>query len=131
MIFVEKNPHFTERIDIKHIESVVCVKPKLDNPRVIRQDGAFLLFGINGNKSKCADLPQDWIFSRFTVKAKEKEKILQQLASIGISKAKLFPEIDRVSQFIKNDYGLDEVKFESNVQDYKSRSIDLMFKMDT
>jgi hypothetical protein len=123
-----EKPHFTERIDVKHIESVVCVKPKLDNPRVIRQDGAFLLFGINGNKSQCAELPQDWIFNRFTVKAKEKEKILRQLASIGISKAKLFPEIDMVSQFIKNDYGLNEIKFESNVKDYKSSAMDLMFK---
>jgi hypothetical protein len=123
-----EKPHFTERINTKHIESVVCVKPKLDNPRVIRQDGAFLLFGINSNKSQCATFPQDWIFSRFTVKAKEKEKILRQLASIGISKAKLFPEIDMVSQFIKNDYGLNEIKFESNVKDYKSSSIDLMFK---
>lgn len=114
-----EKPHFTERINVNHIDSVVCVKPKLDNPRVIRQDGAFLLFGIDGKKSKCASLPQQWISDRFTVKASEKEKILHQLSSVGISKAKLFPEIDMVSQFIKSDYGFEEGSFKSSVKDYR------------
>tara|TARA_R110002167_G_scaffold147775_1_gene340471 strand:- start:1950 stop:2132 length:183 start_codon:yes stop_codon:yes gene_type:complete len=31
---------------------------------------------------------------------------MKTLSGIGISKAKLFPEIDMVAKFIKNEYGL-------------------------
>ncbi|WP_245832260.1 FRG domain-containing protein [Oceanospirillum sanctuarii] len=117
----QEKPHFLDRIDPKHIESIACVKPKMDNPRVVRQDGAFLLFGINGNKHSAASVPSNWIYrpsgKRYIVKASAKEGILKQLASVGISKAKLFPEIDMVSQFIKNEYGLDEIAFSSSIKE--------------
>ncbi len=53
---------------------------------------------------------------KYIVKASDKLQILKQLSGVGISKAKLFPEIDMVSQFIKNDYDLDEVEFESSIK---------------
>jgi len=115
----QEKPHFLERINPKHIESVICVKPKLDNPRIIRQDGAFLLFGINETKFSPAILPNDWIYypneRRHIIKASDKGNIMKQLASIGISKAKLFPEVDMVSQFIKNDFGLNNEVFSSSL----------------
>lgn len=115
----QEKPHFLERINPKHIESVICVKPKLDNPRIIRQDGTFLLFGINETKFSPAILPEDWIYypneRRHIIKASDKKNIMKQLASIGISKAKLFPEVDMVSQFIKNDFGLDNEAFISSL----------------
>lgn len=111
----QEKPHFLERIDPNHIKSVVCVKPKMDNPRIIRQDGAFLLFGIGKNKEFSAQIPEEWIFrpksKRHIIKSSDKPSILKQLAGVGISRAKLFPEIDMVSQFIKNDYELDELEF--------------------
>ena len=46
-----EKPHFQNVIDSKDIERVFCVKPMFDNPRIIRQSGAFFLYGINGDKS--------------------------------------------------------------------------------
>lgn len=98
------------------MKSVLCVKPKLDNQRIIRQDGAFLLFGMGGNKNEMAALDESWILNpegkRFIIKQSVKADILKQLYYVGISKAKLFPEIDMVSQFIKEELGLpvDETK---------------------
>lgn len=118
----QEKPHFSERINPGHIKSVVCVKPKMDNPRLTRQDGAFLLFGIGENKHIPAEIPEKWIFrpesKRYIIKAADKLGVLKQLASVGISKAKLFPEIDMVSQFIKNEYGLDDVEFSSSIKEY-------------
>jgi len=113
----QEKPYFSPRIQPKHIKSVVCVKPKMDNQRVIRQDGAFLLFGTAQNKHTPASIPENWIYrlngKKYIIKAADKEQILKQLVGIGISKAKLFPEIDMVSQFIKNDYGLKTIEFTS------------------
>lgn len=34
-------------LDPKDVSSVYAVKPKLDNPRIAKQHGAFLIFGIS------------------------------------------------------------------------------------
>lgn len=108
----KEKPYFEPKIDPRDLQVVVCVRPRLDNPRIIRQDGAFLLFGIQDTKTKCAKLPQDMLFrpkgKRLLVIANEKRKILGQLESLGITQATLFPEIDRVSLHIKHAYARSE-----------------------
>ncbi|MFL7014448.1 hypothetical protein AB6D16_003875 [Vibrio cyclitrophicus] len=116
-IYAEK-PYFKDVIVPKHITSIQAVRPKLDNPRVIRQNGAFLIFGMGENKTT----PSQKIYrlyknvevssSYFThtedrgyvlkINAEEKAKIIQSLEGLGVSKATLFPEIDEVAQHIKS-----------------------------
>ncbi|HAS7010777.1 FRG domain-containing protein [Vibrio parahaemolyticus] len=104
----EEKPYFKSIIDAKHLESVVCVKPKLDNPRIIKQEGAFLLFGINGNKKCCANFSQNKQVlidsKRLIVMRENKQKILEQLASLGIMKSTIYPEIEHVAIQMKSKY---------------------------
>lgn len=127
----QEKAHFLDRINPKHIKSVICVKPKMDNPRLVRQDGAFLLFGIGQNKHTPAEISPEWIFrpneKRYIIKASDKAKILKQLSSVGISKAKLFPEIDMVSQFIKNNYELNDIEFSSSIKDTSISEMKIKF----
>jgi len=58
-----EKPYFESNILPSHLESVICVKPKLDNARIIRQDGAFLLFGVSRNKLHPAAVPKDYVAS--------------------------------------------------------------------
>ncbi|MGX9457841.1 FRG domain-containing protein [Photobacterium damselae subsp. damselae] len=115
-IYAEK-PYFKDVIVPEHISSIQAVKPKLDNPRVIRQSGAFLIFGMGDRKvtpsKEIYDLYKDVDVSSsyFTqteergyvlkINAEEKTKIIQSLDGLGISKATLFPEIDEVAQHLK------------------------------
>lgn len=106
---IQQEKHFFEpKIVPEHLESVLCVKPKLDNQRIIRQDGAFFLFGINGKKSNCAKFPEDKIFypnnQKLIIKSSEKEKILVQLKRFGITNSKIFPEIDNIAKDIKSNF---------------------------
>jgi hypothetical protein len=114
-----EKPHFEAKIVPSDIQSVICVKPIIDNPRLARQDGLFFLFGIDRTKQKPAMIPENWIFrpdgKRLIIRAQDKTNILNQLQKVGISKEKLFPEIDMVSQFIKNNPNLEPVEFESSV----------------
>ncbi len=104
----EEKPYFKPVVQAKHLESVVCVKPKLDNPRIIKQEGAFLLFGINSNKYQCAKITgnkQVFIDSKRLVVTKEnKAKILKQLESLGIMKSTIYPEIEHVATQMKTRY---------------------------
>ncbi|CAM2837614.1 FRG domain-containing protein [Vibrio tubiashii] len=115
-IYAEK-PYFKDVIVPEHISSIQAVKPKLDNPRVIRQSGAFLIFGMGDNKVtpsqkiyrlyKNLDVSSNYFTHTedrgyvLKINAEEKAKIIQSLDGLGISKATLFPEIDEVAQHIK------------------------------
>lgn len=104
----QEKPYFEPGIVRKHLESVVCVKPKLENPRIIRQDGAFFLFGVDGSKGNNALVPDRYIASsgtkRILIIGKEKGHIRGQLEALGISKGSVYPEIERVAEFIRSSY---------------------------
>lgn len=101
----EEKPYFDPVIVERDMESVVCVRPKLDNPRIIRQDGAFFVFGIKGKKTVPASVPESYRVTtesyRLIINKSRKGKILGQLATLGINEATMYPEIDTVSKYIK------------------------------
>lgn len=103
-----EKPYFEPSILRAHLESVVCVKPKLDNARVIKQDGAFLLFGMNGRKTEPASVPMGYLAAaaskRLLVGPSKKGFIRKQLEMLGLTQATIFPEIDKVAEFIKRNY---------------------------
>lgn len=97
-----EKPHFQDIIDSKDIERVFCVKPMFDNPRIIRQSGAFFLYGIDGDKSKPAILNFD--YKTYIIGKAQKKKIRKQLEALGIDKSTLFPEVEHVAEHIKEKY---------------------------
>jgi len=102
----KEKPYFEAKIRREHLGSVVCVKPKLDNPRIIKQDGAFLLFGVKTDKNTPADIVPEYLYQeqRIIVKHLDKVKILEQLRTLGITKGSIFPEIDRVAEHLREIY---------------------------
>ncbi len=89
------------------LSRVLCVKPRMDNQRVIRQDSAFFLFGIDKKKNQPAKLNPDYILSkdeRIIIPANDKKRILLQLEVLGITEAMIFPEIEKVATYIKRIY---------------------------
>ena len=84
------------------LNRVICVLPKLDNPRIIRQHGAFFLFGIeDGKKENMAKLESSMI--KCNIPAKKKKDILKQLDQLGINEKFCFPEIDKVAHYFKEN----------------------------
>jgi hypothetical protein len=73
--------------------------------RLIKQDGHFLLFGISENKLNCAPFkPAGIEIKRILIKNESKGDILAQLELLGISRDKLFPELDETAEFLKNKF---------------------------
>ncbi|GFI35601.1 hypothetical protein IMSAGC014_02122 [Bacteroidaceae bacterium] len=101
-----EKPHFQNGIDSKDIERVFCVKPMLDNPRIIRQSGAFFLYGIDGDKSKPAHLKFQYQYKTYVINKAHKKKIRKQLEALGIDKSTLFPEVEHVAEHIKDKYNI-------------------------
>lgn len=107
----EEKSYFQSIIDPKDIERVVAVKVKQSNNRIIKQSGAFLIFGINGIKSQPATIPNEWILNLdlkgvdFNIDNESKDTILKELEAVGINEATLFPELENQAKFLKSHYG--------------------------
>ncbi|MDD5455705.1 MAG: FRG domain-containing protein [Candidatus Margulisbacteria bacterium] len=102
-----EKPYFLSIIEPKTIGSVLCVNPKMNNQRILRQEGAFLLFGINQTKEMPATIQKDWILFNSEKKKfliYQKEKILNELNRVGINERFLFPELDKQAEFLKAKY---------------------------
>lgn len=113
----EDKSYFDSIIDPYHLAKVYAVRPKLDNPRIVRQQGAFLIFGIKethfvgfGDYKPIAELNRDWILrgapkdERITIDKDSKRKIIKELETLGINKSTLFPEVDKIADYVKAKY---------------------------
>lgn len=82
-------------------KKVLCVMPKLNNERIICQQGAFFIFGMGASKDKPAQLTDEPI--KIRILAESKDVILKELQMLGINEATLFPETDKVMKQIKTE----------------------------
>lgn len=112
----EDKSYFDAIIDPEHISQVFAIRPKLDNPRIVRQQGAFLIYGIHevqftgfGECKPMAVLNKDWVLKglggeRILIDKDFKPAILKELEQMGVNKSTLFPEVDKVADFVKKKY---------------------------
>lgn len=86
------------------MQDVWCVKPLRKNQRLIKQDGYFLLFGIMGHKIYPATIANCIEVERWKIDKKSKKNIFSQLELLGISRDKLFPELDETACYLKKKF---------------------------
>lgn len=97
--------NFDPIINYKDFNQVLCVRAKLDNQRIVRQQGSFLIFGMQEtSKLEQANINPKWIRQKIIVPKEYKSKILNSLKSFGISKQTLFPELESQSKDIIEQY---------------------------
>lgn len=102
-------PSFRPVIEISDLSRVLCVRAKMNNARISRQQGCFLIYGIDENKLNPAKMPNDWLRElqqneKFIINAESKKEILQELKSFGISTRILFPELEKQAEEIMSQY---------------------------
>lgn len=106
----EEKSYFQPIINHEDLEKVVAVKVKQSNNRIIKQSGAFLIFGIKIEKKNPTTVPIDWIVNSskekidFTISKDDKKLILKELDTLGINEATLFPELDNQARYLKSKY---------------------------
>jgi len=108
----EEKPYFEKIINPYDMEDVFVVKAKLDNARILKQQGLFMIFGIETNKMNPATVPFEWVLNRtdttlkLKIKHTDKQSILNQLNVIGINKSTLFPEIEYQGRHLIDTYSM-------------------------
>jgi len=102
----EEKPYFLSIIRPKDIERVLAVKVKMNNNRIIKQNGSFLIFGINGSKGNPAKIPSEWILKGFDfeIDTGSKDNIANDLDTLGFNESTLFPELENQATYLKQLY---------------------------
>ena len=99
----QDKPNFKgEYLESIATQRVVCVLPKLNNERIVRQHGAFFIFGMGNTKHSPAQFKDKPV--SILIKAAHKRDILKELQFLGIDEATLFPETDKIMKQIKTKY---------------------------
>jgi FRG domain-containing protein len=94
-----EKPYFRGRIDPNHLRTVVCVKPKQSNARILAQAGAFLLFGMTEDLDS-RPVPGISV-ERLEIRARSKQQILHELDRMAVNESTMFPEIEKAALYIK------------------------------
>jgi hypothetical protein len=101
-----EKPHFLPIINSSDLNRVIPVKVKHNNQPIIRQQGAFFIFGINKLKMKPSYIPDDWAlrYDDLLIDKAQKNRIILGLDKLGINVSTLFPEIENQAQYLKRQY---------------------------
>lgn len=115
----DEKPQFSPEINPQHLTSIQFVLPKLTSNRIRSQKGAFLLFGLNPDnyKKPIKIFERDRLIKsnskiqhpilrihKAILKYSEVPTMKKELLSFGIKKSFIYPEIDRVSEYLKEKY---------------------------
>lgn len=101
-----EKPGFINKIQYQDLENCFVVLPKKDNNRIIKQDGAFIICGINSNPENIINQNLRLTTAGKTVLVfiSNKEELIEELKLLSINKSSLFSEIDSVADYIKSKY---------------------------
>ena len=97
----KENNAFTRDIRPFDLLRPVFVQSNQDNPRILRQDGAFLLSGLDTDEADSDRKLRKHVLKELRIPAGCKAAILQQLEQVNIHQASLFPEPDTVAQYLR------------------------------
>lgn len=99
-----EKPDFVNRIHKDTILDNFFVLATQNNKRIMSQDGAFILCGLENDKFSVNDYRYKRNDKKIIVLVDNKESILNELDLFGINKAKLFPEIETVALSLKDKF---------------------------
>jgi hypothetical protein len=94
-----EKPQFRGIIVPDHLKTVLCVKPKQNNQRILAQAGAFLLFGLTSHLDTHS-VP-GIVVERIRINARNKVAILKELDRMSINESTMFPEIEKAALYIR------------------------------
>lgn len=103
----QDKPYFQDMFCRNTFETVFCVNPKLDNPRIIAQNGAFLLFS---KKITSETELRNIKINKIHIDSGDASEIKNYLVTLNIKNDTMFNELDVVCKSVKEDYTIKDGK---------------------
>jgi len=93
-----EKPYFLPEMRPGDLKSIQVVRPKLNNRRIIAQQGLFLLFGLTTELEDANEF--DIAITRTKISATNKRALLRDLDRVNINESTLFPEVEYAAKYI-------------------------------
>lgn len=78
------------------------VQPNKDNPRILKQDGAFIVSGLDTDDRESDMKIRKYLVAEVAITGKNKGALREQLERVGINQATLFPEVEKVADYLRS-----------------------------
>ena len=92
-------PSFKREIKPIDLLQPLFVQPNKSNGRILKQDGAFVLSGLSDNPAQAQKKLEKISYTALNIR--NQEEILKELEQLEIHEASLFPEVDKVANYLK------------------------------
>lgn len=104
-----EKPEFLETIKQEDLKKVFIVNALKNNSRISKQNGAFIICGLDTNKDGFTSSINKLRYKnqndkKLVLLVENKQEILNSLDIISINEASLFPEIDNIAKYIRNKW---------------------------
>lgn len=98
-----KRSNFAFEREIKPLDLLTprFIQPHKDNPRILKQDGAFIIAGLCKDEWECNAKIRKYVDESIMIRGEQKKEIIRELDIVGINLASLFPEVDKVADYLK------------------------------
>ena len=93
-------PSFDKKMNPVDLLTPFFVQPLKMNARILKQDGAFIINGLSKSSSDAIQKLEYLITTR--IRVHNQDRILEELDKLGINEATLFPEVDKVANYLKS-----------------------------
>lgn len=98
-----EKPAFQPRIEFGDLLTPLFVQPNMTNPRIVNQQGAFLLSGLCNNINEAEKKIKARIAqTQIIIPKRYKKQILKELDSIGINKGTIYPNMEKIADYLKS-----------------------------
>ena len=97
--FIKQDGDFRKDILCIDLLKTYFVQPNILFDRLDRQSGLFILSGLSSNISKAEEKINDLVFMK--IKINNQKHILEELDRLNINESSLFPDLDHISNYIK------------------------------
>lgn len=100
---MQERPNFKPEIKIEHLKDFYLVAPRLSNPRIQAQNGAFIIFGL---EEEINSQTRGFRINRIRIKKERVNEIKRSVELLGFTESTIYPELSRTSEVIKRKYGI-------------------------
>jgi FRG domain len=112
----QEKPYFEPLIKPRHVRSIMVIRGKQNNPRIIAQSGAFLLFGEQAIFEKSSK-GRDIRLQTFVIKAEAKRRIIRELDQLNVNHGTVYPGLESSASYIKLRYEGSKLRGSSKASD--------------
>jgi len=97
---IQKRPNFRPKIVLDNLKDFFVVLPKMNNPRIIAQNGAFMIFGLTEELTSRSGID----IKRYRINKDKNQDILDSLGMLGVNESTIYPSIDTSVEELKRRY---------------------------